>query len=79
MILAMVTEEVLKQRMQGIKNEKGVYITPAFPKLIYVLEEDNIHEGQQILVSDQAGSRVYRKTYGSGLYFREDHESEQSG
>ncbi len=42
--LAMVTEEVLKQRMQGIKNEKGVYITPAFPKLIYVLEEDNIHE-----------------------------------
>ncbi len=41
--LAMVTEEVLKQRMQGIKNEKGVYITPAFPKLIYVLEEDNIH------------------------------------
>ncbi len=42
--LAMVTEEVLKQRIQGIKNEKGVYITPAFPKLIYVLEEDNIHE-----------------------------------
>ncbi|MCD8152665.1 MAG: anaerobic ribonucleoside-triphosphate reductase [Clostridiales bacterium] len=43
--LAMVTEEVLKQRIQGIKNEKGVYITPAFPKLIYVLEEDNIREG----------------------------------
>ena len=42
--LAMVTEEVLRQRIQGIKNEKGVYITPAFPKLIYVLEEDNIHE-----------------------------------
>ena len=42
--LAMVIEEVLKQRIQGIKNEKGVYITPAFPKLIYVLEEDNIHE-----------------------------------
>ena len=40
----MVIEEVLKQRIQGIKNEKGVYITPAFPKLIYVLEEDNIHE-----------------------------------
>ncbi len=45
--LAMVTEEVLKQRMQGIKNEKGVYITPAFPKLIYVLEEDNIREGSK--------------------------------
>ncbi|MFR3881777.1 MAG: anaerobic ribonucleoside-triphosphate reductase [Lachnospiraceae bacterium] len=42
--LAMVIEEVLKRRIQGIKNEKGVYITPAFPKLIYVLEEDNIHE-----------------------------------
>lgn len=42
--MAMVTEEILKQRIQGIKNEKGVYITPAFPKLIYVLEEDNIHE-----------------------------------
>lgn len=42
--LAMVTEEVLRQRIKGIKNEKGVYITPAFPKLIYVLEEDNIHE-----------------------------------
>ena len=42
--LAMVTEEVLRQRIQGVKNEKGVWITPAFPKLIYVLEEDNIHE-----------------------------------
>ena len=42
--LAMVTEEVLRQRIQGVKNEKGVWITPAFPKLIYVLEEDNITE-----------------------------------
>ena len=42
--LAMIIEEVLKQRIQGMKNEKGVYITPAFPKLLYVLEEDNIHE-----------------------------------
>ena len=42
--LALVIEEVLKQRIQGVKNEKGVWITPAFPKLIYVLEEDNIHE-----------------------------------
>ena len=42
--LAMIIEEVLKQRTQGMKNEKGVYITPAFPKLLYVLEEDNIHE-----------------------------------
>ena len=43
--LAMIIEEVMKQRMQGVKNEKGVWITPAFPKLIYVLEEDNIDEG----------------------------------
>jgi ribonucleoside-triphosphate reductase len=42
--LAMLIEEVLNQRIQGMKNEKGVYITPAFPKLLYVLEEDNIHE-----------------------------------
>ena len=42
--LAMIIEEVLVQRMQGVKNEKGVWITPAFPKLIYVLDEDNISE-----------------------------------
>lgn len=42
--LAMIIEEVLLQRYEGVKNEKGVWITPAFPKLIYVLEEDNIHE-----------------------------------
>lgn len=41
--LAMLIEEVLKQRIQGVKNEQGVWITPAFPKLLYVLEEDNIH------------------------------------
>ncbi len=40
----MIIEEVLEQRCQGVKNEKGVWVTPAFPKLIYVLEEDNIHE-----------------------------------
>ena len=43
--LALIIEETLRQRIQGVKNEKGVWITPAFPKLIYVLEEDNIHEG----------------------------------
>ena len=42
--LAMIIEEFLRQRMLGFKNEKGVYITPAFPKLLYVLEEDNIHK-----------------------------------
>ena len=43
--LALIIEETLKQRYRGVKNEKGVWITPAFPKLIYVLEEDNITEG----------------------------------
>ena len=42
--LAMIIEEVLEQRYQGVKNEQGVWVTPAFPKLIYVLEEDNIHD-----------------------------------
>ena len=42
--LAMIIEEVMRQRMQGVKNEKGVWITPAFPKLIYVLDEDNVTE-----------------------------------
>jgi len=45
--LAAIIEEMLHQRIQGVKNEKGVYITPAFPKLIYVLEEDNITEGSK--------------------------------
>ena len=45
--LAMIIEEVLLQRYEGVKNEKGVWVTPAFPKLIYVLEEDNIHEGSR--------------------------------
>ena len=45
--LAAIIEEMLHQRIQGVKNEKGVYITPAFPKLIYVLEEDNITEGSR--------------------------------
>nr|WP_290461199.1 anaerobic ribonucleoside-triphosphate reductase [Acutalibacter muris] len=43
--LAMIIEEVVKQRMEGVKNEKGIWITPAFPKLIYVLEDDNITPG----------------------------------
>ncbi len=42
--LALIIEEILKQRIEGMKNEKGVYITPAFPKLLYVLEEENVNE-----------------------------------
>ncbi len=45
--LAMIIEEVLKQRIQGVKNEKGTWITPAFPKLLYVLDEDNVHEDSE--------------------------------
>lgn len=45
--LALIIEEMLKQRIKGVKNEKGVYVTPAFPKLIYVLQEDNIVEGSK--------------------------------
>ncbi|MEE1351310.1 MAG: anaerobic ribonucleoside-triphosphate reductase, partial [Clostridia bacterium] len=45
--LALIIEETLKQRYKGVKNEKGVWITPAFPKLIYVLEEDNVHEDSE--------------------------------
>lgn len=45
--LALIIEEVLKQRIQGVKNEKGVWVTPAFPKLLYVLEEDNTYENSK--------------------------------
>ena len=45
--LALIIEEVLKQRIEGVKNEKGVWVTPAFPKLLYVLQEDNIHKGDK--------------------------------
>lgn len=45
--LALIIEEVLRQRIQGVKNEKGVWVTPAFPKLLYVLEEDNVREDGQ--------------------------------
>ena len=45
--LALIIEEVLRQRTEGVKNEEGVWITPAFPKLIYVLEEDNVREGSR--------------------------------
>ena len=45
--LALIIEEVLKQRIEGVKNEKGIWITPAFPKLLYVLQEDNIYKGDK--------------------------------
>ncbi len=59
--LAMIIEEVLKQRYQGVKNEKGVWITPAFPKLIYVLEEDNIREGTRYWYLTQLSAKCTAK------------------
>ncbi|MBR6504400.1 MAG: anaerobic ribonucleoside-triphosphate reductase [Clostridia bacterium] len=59
--LAMIISEILKQRMEGMKNEKGVYITPAFPKLLYVLEEDNIHENSKYWYLTQLAAKCTAK------------------
>ncbi len=59
--LAMMIEETLKQRIQGVKNQKGVYITPAFPKLIYVLEEQNIHEDSPYFYLTELAARCTTK------------------
>ena len=59
--LAMMIEETLKQRIQGVKNQKGVYITPAFPKLIYVLEEQNIHEDSPYFYLTELAARCTAK------------------
>lgn len=59
--LAMVIEEVIRQRYQGIKNEKGVWISPAFPKLLMVLEEDNIHENSKYFYLTQMAAKCSAK------------------
>ena len=59
--LAMIIEEFLKQRIEGFKNEKGVYVTPAFPKLLYVLEEDNIHENSKYWYLTQLAAKCTAK------------------
>ncbi|MBO4390268.1 MAG: anaerobic ribonucleoside-triphosphate reductase [Lachnospiraceae bacterium] len=59
--LAMIIEETLKQRLQGVKNESGVWVTPAFPKLIYVLEEDNIHENSPYFYLTELAARCTAK------------------
>ena len=59
--LALIIEESLKQRYQGVKNESGVWITPAFPKLIYVLEEDNINEGTEYYYLTEMAARCTAK------------------
>ncbi len=59
--LAMIIEETLRQRYEGVKNEAGVWITPAFPKLIYVLEEDNIHEDSPYFYLTQLAAKCTAK------------------
>ena len=59
--LALIIEETLQQRYQGVKNEKGVWITPAFPKLIYVLEEDNIHPDSKYYYLTQLAAKCTAK------------------
>ena len=59
--LAMIIREVMIQRMQGVKNEKGVWVTPAFPKLIYVLDEDNMEEGSRYYALTELAARCTAK------------------
>ena len=59
--LAMIIEETLRQRYEGVKNEAGVWITPAFPKLIYVLEEDNVYEGSEYFYLTQLAAKCTAK------------------
>ena len=80
--LALIIEEVMKQRMQGVKNERGAWITPAFPKLIYVLDEDNIHEDSKYwyltelaakctakrMVPDYISAKIMRQLKGGNVY-----------
>ncbi|MBQ7505949.1 MAG: anaerobic ribonucleoside-triphosphate reductase [Lachnospiraceae bacterium] len=80
--LAIIIEEVLEQRIQGVKNEAGVWITPAFPKLIYVLDEDNIHPDSRYyyltelaakctakrMVPDYISAKIMRQLKGGDVY-----------
>ncbi len=59
--LALIIEEVLRQRLEGVKNEQGVWVTPAFPKLIYVLEEDNVREGTKYFELTKLAARCTAK------------------
>lgn len=59
--LALCIEEVLNQRIEGVKNEQGVWITPSFPKLIYVLEEDNVHEGDEYFYLTELAAKCTAK------------------
>ena len=77
--LAAIIEEVIKQRTQGVKNEKSVWITPAFPKLIYVLEEDEHPPRLPLLLSDRVGRQMHRQTSGAGLHLGKEDARDESG
>lgn len=76
---AMIIEEIIDQRYEGIKNEKGVYITPAFPKLIYVLDENNIEGGKYNYITKKAARCTAKRLYPdyiSAKKMRENYEGE---
>ena len=77
--LAIIIEEMLSQRYEGVKNELGIYITPAFPKLIYVLEPDNIDENGKFWYFDPSGGQMYCQTSGARLYFGKKDEGAERG
>lgn len=67
--VAMIIEEILKQRLEGIKNEKGIYVTPAFPKLIYVLDENNCLNGGKYDYITRLAVQCSAEKNVPGLYF----------
>ena len=75
--LALIIEETLRQRYQGVKNEKGVWITPAFPKLIYVLEEDNIHEDSRYYYLTKLAAKCTAKRLVPDYISEKNHAPEQ--
>ena len=73
--LALIIEEMLHQRnFKVLKMKRVFYITPAFPKLIYVLEENNVREGTKYWHLTKLAAECYSKTNGSGLHFRKNYE-----
>lgn len=75
----MIIEEIIDQRYEGIKNEKGVYVTPAFPKLIYVLDENNIKGGPYNYITKKAARCTAKRLYPdyiSAKKMRENYDNE---
>ena len=76
---ALLSRKCCSSGIEGVKNESGVWVTPAFPKLIYVLEEDNIHEDCAVLLPDRAGGQVHRQAHGAGLHLRKEDAGAEGG